>query len=301
MHFIYQREYNKAMAKKNTPTIGLALGSGGAKGLAHIGVLKSLEKHNIPIDLIAGSSIGSFIGAHYARHQSSEELEKVINSFTRKNLLGLLDLTVKGGIVKGVKTEKFIADMLKVTQFQDLKIPFAAIATDLNTAESVVFTQGDLTKIIRASTSIPAFYQPIVYKERLLADGGLSDPIPVDVARKMGADIVVAVNLDQVYGERLLTAIPALSKMPRHAINILQHNLALHSVKTADVIITPQNTNNIGFMGWSYIFDTNKAGGIIEEGERATDEAIPQIRELIEAYKRSRSPLQRVLRLFTKH
>ena len=288
------------MAKKNIPKIGLALGSGGARGLAHIGVLKSLEKHHIPVDIIAGSSIGSFFGAYYARHQSSKKLEDMIMKFSRKSLMELLDLTVKGGIVKGLKTEKFIEDILEVTQFQDLKIPFAAVATDFNTAESVIYTNGNLIKAVRASISVPTFYQPIIYKKRLLADGGLSDPIPVDVAKSLGADITIGVNLDEVYTDNILTAIPSLSKTPRHAINILQHNLALHSAKTADLIISPQNSFNIGFLGWNYIFDNKKAQEIILTGEKATDEAIPAIKELIANYQKQQSPIRKLFTFFTR-
>jgi NTE family protein len=288
------------MAKKNYPTIGLALGSGGAKGLAHIGVLKSLEKHAIPVDIITGSSIGSFFGAHYASHQDSKKLEEMVMTFSRKSLMELLDFTIKGGIVKGVKTEKFIGDILEVTRFQDLKIQFAAIATDFNTAESVIYTSGDLIKAVRASISVPTFYQPIVYKERLLADGGLSDPIPVDVAKNLGADITIAVNLDEVYTENILTAIPSLSKTPRHAINILQHNLALQSAKTADIIISPKNMFNIGFLGWNYIFDNKKAQEIITTGEKATDEMIPEIRKQIEAYQKQQSPFKKLFTFFTR-
>ncbi|MGH7204367.1 MAG: patatin-like phospholipase family protein [Candidatus Levyibacteriota bacterium] len=288
------------MANKKYPKIGLALGSGGAKGLAHIGVLKSLEKHTIPIDMIAGSSIGSFFGAHYARHRESKKLEEMIMTFSRKSLMELLDFTIKGGIVKGLKTEKFIGDMLEVTQFQDLKIPFAAVATDFNTAESIIFTSGNLIKAVRASISVPTFYQPIVYTKRLLADGGLSDPIPVDIAKSLGADITIAVNLDEVYTENILTVIPSISKTPRHAINILQHNLALHSAAAADVIISPKNSFNIGFLGWNYIFDNTKAAQIIKAGEKATDAMIPEIRKRIEEYQKQQSLVRKVYKFLTR-
>ncbi|MGI8419231.1 MAG: patatin-like phospholipase family protein [Candidatus Levyibacteriota bacterium] len=288
------------MANKKYPKIGLALGSGGAKGLAHIGVLKSFEKHGIPIDIIAGSSIGSFFGAHYARHRDSKKLEEMVMTFSRKSLMELLDFTIKGGLVRGLKTEKFISDMIEVTQFQDLKIPFAAVATDFNTAESIIFTSGNLIKAVRASISVPTFYQPIVYTKRLLADGGLSDPIPVDIAKTLGADITIAVNLDEVYTENILTVIPSISKTPRHAINILQHNLALHSAAAADVIISPKNSFNIGFLGWNYIFDNKKASEIIKSGEKATDEMIPEIQKRIEAYQKRQSLMRKLYAFITR-
>lgn len=289
------------MAEKKYPTIGLALGSGGAKGLAHIGVLKSLEKHGIPVGVIAGSSIGSFFGAHYARHQNSKKLEEMISTFSRKSLVELLDLTVRGGIVKGLKTEKFLESTLEAKTFGDLKLSFAAVATDFNTAEAVVFMAGDLIKAIRASISVPAFYQPIVFEDKLLADGGLSDPVPVDVVKSLGADLTIAVNLDELYTENILTAIPALSKTPKHALNILQHNLALHCANTADIVISPKNSFNIGFLGWNYIIDNKKAQEIIATGEKATDEMIPKIKALIKQYQEQQAPLKRLLRFFSRN
>lgn len=292
-------EYNShSMKQKKFPKIGLALGSGGAKGLAHIGVLKSLERHHIPISYIAGSSIGALIGAHYAKNQDSKKLEDLIMSFNRKKGMELFDFTVRGGIVKGKKTEQFITEILEGAQFHDLKIPFTAVATDLNTAEPVIMTRGSLSKAIRASTSIPAFYQPIIYEDKLLADGGLSNPVPVDIVSAMGADVTIAINLDQVYVDKTITVIPSLSKVPVHAINILRHNLALYTIKAADVIISPRNTLGIGFLGWSYFFDNIKAIQIIKAGEEATDKAIPEIEKQILAYQKRQSPFQKFISFF---
>jgi len=287
------------MAKKH-PKIGLALGSGGAKGLAHIGVLKSLEKNNIPIDFIAASSVGSIMGAHYARHKDSKKLEDEIFHFNRRKGMGLFDFTVKGGIIKGKKTETYLAELLENASFQDLKIPLAVVATDFNTAESVIFTQGDLIKAIRASIAVPAIYQPIFYLDRLLADGGLSNPVPVSVASGMGADITIAVNLDQIFIENRTINLPTLAQIPLQAMDILRHNIALHAVKTADVIITPQNKLRIGLVGWNNIFDNERATQIINEGEKATDKMIPEIKKQIEIYYKKQSLPNRILSLFKK-
>jgi NTE family protein len=285
------------MSTVMTPKIGLALGSGGAKGLAHIGVLKVLEKHNIPIDFIAGSSIGSFIGAHYAAHKNSEKLEQIIFSLNRKKGFQLFDPTWKGGFMKGHKTEQFIEEVLDGASFENLKIPYVAVGTDLNTAESVSFRSGSLVKAIRISISVPAFFQPIVHNKRLLADGGLSNPIPVDVARQMGADIVIAVNLDTVYVEKELQEMqmPALSKIPLHSINILRHNLALHSAKTADIVISPKDKLQIGLLGWNTLFSTERAKIIIEAGEEAAEELMPQIKEVIARKERERTKVGKVV------
>lgn len=285
------------MAQKY-PKIGLALGSGGAKGLAHIGVIKSLERHHIPIDYIAASSIGSIMGAHYARYHDIKNLEEVVLHFNRKKGMELFDFTVFGGLIKGKKTERFITELLENAQFADLKIPLAVIATDFNTADSVIFTKGNLSKAIRASISVPAIYQPIFYLDKLLADGGLSNPVPVSVVSSMGADLTIAVNLDHVYVENPLTNLPPLSRIPFHAVNILRHNLALHSIKNADIIITPQNKMHIGLVGWKNIFNNEKALQIITEGENATDKVIPEIKEKIALYQKRQSPISKFFAFF---
>lgn len=284
----------------NYPKIGLALGSGGAKGLAHIGVLKSLEKHNIPVDYIAASSVGSILGAHYARFKDVEKLENLILSFTRKKGLGLFDFTIKGGFLKGVKMEEFISEILEHAQFNDLRIPLSIVTTDFNTAESIVFNSGNLSKAIRASIAVPAVYQPIVYLNKLLADGGLSNPVPVSVATKMGADITIAVNLDNVYIENELNQMPALVRLPMHAVSVLRHNLALDAIRDANIIITPMYKERIGIIGWNYLFDKKKAKQIITEGETATDKVIPEIKEQIAIYQRKHSPLQKFFAFFKK-
>jgi NTE family protein len=286
------------MAHNKYPKIGIALGSGGAKGLAHIGVLKTLEKHNIPIDYIAGSSIGAILGAYYAAHKDVTMLENLILSFNRRKGFELFDFTVKGGLFKGIKAERFLAEILDGAKFENLKIPFAAVATDINTAESLILSKGNIVKAVRASASVPAFYQPVFYKDRLLADGGLSNPIPVDVLTTMGADVTIAVNLDAIYTEKLMKDMPALSKVPVHSINILRHNLAKQSVKTADVIIAPKDIVKAGFLGWNYFFDNTKAKQIIKEGEEVAEAAMPQIKQAIREYSFSRSRTGRIFNLW---
>ena len=141
-------------------------------------------------------------------------------------------------------------------------------------------TEGNLAKAIRASTSVPTVFQPLRYRDMLLADGGLSNSVPVDIVRKMGADIVIAINLDTLYTKKGL--VPALSKIPLHSINILRHNLALQSTKTADIIISPQGIYQIGLIGWDYFFDTEKTKQVIHAGEKAAEEMIGEIQDLID-------------------
>lgn len=269
------------------PKIGLALGSGSAKGLAHIGVLKVLEKHNIPIDYIAGSSIGAMIGAYYARNPTIIALEELIYKISERKLSSILDITMKGGIIKGMKIEKLLEETLEGASFDTMKVPFAAVATDLSNADMVTLTGGDLIKAIRASISIPGFLRPLEYKGRILADGGLSNPVPVDVVAKMGADIVIGVNLDTLYVKDGPVSIPPLTRIPSRSVNILRHHLALKSTRSSDVIISPLVYS--GMISWRDFFTRSRLEEFIAEGERAAEKALPQIIEKIE-YFRARPP-----------
>ncbi len=277
------------MADKNFPKIGIALGSGGAKGLAHIGVLKAFEKEDFDIDFIAGSSIGSLIGAYYAAHPDLKKLEDLVLSFNRRKGFSLFDPALRGGLLKGNKIENFIADLLDGASFETLRIPYSAIATDIKSAEEVIIKDGDLVKAIRASISVPPVFQPINYKKKLLADGGLSDPVPVEVVRKMGADIVIAVNVESGYFYEPVEKIPSLLGIPMHSVNILRHNLTFHSLKAADIVISPQ-TPYAGLIGWDYFFNSKKSQEMIDAGEIAAKKALPEIRKLIEEMKEEKRP-----------
>jgi NTE family protein len=263
-------------------TVGLALGSGGAKGLAHIGVIKTLEKYDIPIDFIAGSSIGALVGAYYSSHKDSKSLEDIALGFNKRKGFSLFDLSFRGGFIKGKKIESFIGELLDKESFDKLSIPFSAVATDFITAEPVIIDSGNLRQAVRASISVPSFFQSVSYQGRLLADGGLSNPVPVEVVRKMGADIVIAVNLDNSYIEDHESNDTGLSlaEIPLYSVNILRYHLALHSAKTADLIIIP-NVYLRGIIGWNDFFDTARAKEIIKVGEEATEKIIPDLQKLI--------------------
>ena len=284
--------YNHLMARRY-PKIGIALGSGGAKGLAHIGDLKRLEYYGIPISFVAGSSIGSLIGAYYAAHPHIEKLEEFILSFDLRKGFGLFDPTLRGGLMKGNKWEQLISDLLEGATFEKLQIPLSVVATDFNTAETVVISKGDLVKAIRASISVPAIFQPITLENKLLADGGLSQPIPDEVVRKMGSDIVISVNLDHLYSPTTVAKTPSLGTIPMHAIEILRHNLALSSMQSSDIIISPK-LPAVGLIGWNYLFDNQKAQQIIKAGEDAVDEMLPEIRLLIDLGTKDKTLLKKI-------
>ncbi|NTU73879.1 hypothetical protein HGB07_07005 [Candidatus Roizmanbacteria bacterium] len=187
--------------------------------------------------------------------------------------------------------------MLNQATFKDLEIPFIAVATDYHSGDTVSLQTGNIAKALRASISVPAFLQPVEYHNRLLADGGLSDPVPADIVRQMGVDIVIAINLDMVPPETEHITIPSIHVVPAHAIDILQHHLALRSVKSADVVIAP-DVAHIGWVGWDHFFNQTKTQKLIATGEEATLAAIPQIKEIITLKKKGQPLLRRVLNIF---
>ena len=176
--------------------IGLALGSGSARGLTHIGVLKALEEKNIKIDYISGSSIGALIGGAYAMGMSVAEIEDIALQTDWKLMARLMSPTFSmSALLNDSYLREFLSTYFKDKTFEDLKIPFSAIATDIETGDMVVLNSGELLTAIRASISIPIVLSPVIYKNHKLVDGGLVNPIPVDVVREHNVDKIIAVNL----------------------------------------------------------------------------------------------------------
>ena len=277
------------MIKSKKPKIGLALGSGGVKGLAHIGVIKALKANNIPIDYIAGSSIGALVGAFYAANQNINELERVALEATWRTGLSIVDPTLNGGLVKGNRLENLIKTWISSDlNFNDLKIPLVVVATDLSTGKEIDIKQGNIIKAVRASLSVPIVFQPLKYKNKLLADGGLSNPLPDDAARAMGADIVIAVNLDNAsFNNELKNDLDKninLTKVPIRALNILRYHLAQNSLKTADILIEPK-VKEIGLIGYRNFFNNKEVKKNIKAGEKALLKVLPQIKKMLKKYK----------------
>lgn len=176
--------------------IGVALGSGGARGLAHIGVLKAIVDSGVEISYISGSSMGAVVGAVYAATQSVDELDQVARGFTWRSLVRMFTPSIsRGGLIDGENIVEFLRDHLPVRDFSQLNIPFALETTDLETGELVTIKEGDLMQAIRASISIPLIFTPSEIDGRILVDGGLVSPVPVKTVREMGADYVIAVNV----------------------------------------------------------------------------------------------------------
>lgn len=231
--------------------IGLALGSGGARGIAHIGVIKVLEEKGIKIDYIAGTSIGALIGALYCQTKNIQAVENFALSMDWKILAEVLfDFSFRGGMITGDKIEKMLRKQLDDVLFANLKIPLNVVCADLRTGEKVVFDSGDIAQAVRASISVPIIFKPFERDGALLVDGGLVEPVPVQTVRKMGADFVIAVNLDAYHlrpkKKENFNKIPAVAEQ---IFNIARHNLAKGGVVGADLVIEP-DTEVVGVVGW---------------------------------------------------
>ncbi len=260
--------------------IGLALGSGAARGLAHIGVLETLQREGIHIDMIAGTSMGSLVGALYAQGKNINQIKKLAIDLGSKRFSFLLDLGLpKTGLIRGRRVE----DVLKLTfgdaEFRDLDIPFACVATDIESGEEVVIKQGLVRDGIRASGSIPVILAVAKWRGKYLVDGVLVNPVPVSILREMGADFIIAVNVTPDAQERLYEASegemqvkePNIFNVIMQTVYIIGSQRAKFSMVGADVIIEPQVTH----IGWG---DFHRASECILQGELAAQDSILEIK-----------------------
>lgn len=264
---------------KKNKTVGLALGSGAFRGFAHIGVIRSLEKHNIPIDYLSGSSIGAWVAAYYAIFKDINKLKTDLTDNPKQNLFAMLDLSWTGGLIGGEKLMTYLEHNLRHHNFSSLKIPTQIVATDLVTGQPFVFESGDVAKAVRASISVPLVFKPVSYKNKLLVDGGLSNPVPGDLVKKMGADIVISVNLynKNEFIDKKFTMPNVILRSTR----IVMHNLSHVAVRNADIIIEPDTSKYLKKGVLSKYFTKEIVEEMIKVGEKATDKLIPKIKELL--------------------
>lgn len=260
------------MRRRKHPKVGLALGSGAARGFAHIGVLKVLEKAGIRVDMIAGSSMGALIGAFYAHGQSLDKMEEMAIKLGGKRLIFLLDPVLpRTGLVRGRRIEQTLKAVIDETNFRQLKIPFACVATDIDSGEEVVLNDGVVWDATRASCSVPVILAVVKRQGRYLVDGGLSNPVPVSVLKAMGADIIIAVNVLPRHEIPGKTA-PSLFTVTMQTIYISSYRMMKASLAGADVVIEPQ-LDGIGYA------DFQRAGECILQGELAAKKALRKIRK----------------------
>lgn len=261
------------------PKVGLALGGGGARGLAHIGVLKFLRAKGVKIDMVAGVSMGAFMAAYYSLGLDLDKLEKEAVSFTKtKAIRKLMDLAPSGrAILKGQKAQKFIAELLGGNRdFKEAKIPLTIVATNLSDGREVILKKGSINQAILASISVPGIFPPVEINNNYLIDGGVVNPTPVDAVKKMGADIVIGVDLIMKRDVRIKEPNLVVTLLSAYEIirtQVIKYNLAKMGPGVA--LIKPKN---MGAIDSFRFYDIAK---FIKAGEEAAEEAWPKIEKLV--------------------
>jgi NTE family protein len=266
--------------------VGLALGSGAARGLAHVGVLRVLRNHGIHVDMIAGTSIGAVVGASYAIEGNVSRIEEIAHGLSRIHVLSLVDLTLsRTGLIGGQKITAWGKSLIgRDIQFKDLKIPFACVATDIVSGNEIVICEGSVLQAVRSSISIPGVFSLVKREGKHLADGGLVNPVPVSTVKKMGAEFVIAVNVTPYAGadgshwegEKIRRGIrsPNIVEVLIQSVSIGSRLLARASSAGADIVIEPKVTD-IG------LGDFHRARECILRGELAAEDAMPQLNKLL--------------------
>jgi NTE family protein len=275
-----------------TPKIGLALGGGGARGLAHIGILKVLQREQIPIDVVTGTSMGGIVGAMHAVGMSPEQMEA---EATKRGEIGqifkLIDLRLVGsGLLGGKRIKKMLVEMLGAeTSFADLRLPFAVISTDYNSGREVVLKDGNVADAVRATMSVPGVFEPVEIGGYKLLDGGVLDNVPVGVARDLGAEKVIAVDvlpnfrLNQPGQDPIVPPLKT-KKVPKAYRQLWHVELVMIAALTEfrlresapDVIIRPDLPVDMDLL---LSFDRPQEA--IECGVQAAEAALPQIHALL--------------------
>jgi NTE family protein len=253
------------------PSFGLALGGGAARGLAHIGVLKVLAANDLEPDMVCGTSAGSIVGALYAGGFSWETILEVVRTLDWGDLVR--PVFPRMGLVNADGLEKRLDELLGELTIEQLDIPFCAVAVDLMAFEQVVFCEGPVALAVRASCSIPGIFEPVMQDDRVLVDGGILNETPIDVAKSMGADVVLGVDLN------------ADLEQPRKPENIFQVLMTSFAVMSRRVQnkSDPQQRVLIAqpeLAAYNY-HDLKKVDALIAGGEAAAEELLPQLKKLL--------------------
>jgi len=299
------------MNTRRKPRIGLALGSGSARGWAHVGVIRALEQADIRPDLVCGTSSGALVGAAYAAGEL-DRFEEWLLGLRLTDVISLMDVNLNGGLIKGERLMDFFRSKFVDRPVDELDMPFAAVATALHSGAEVWLREGSTIDAVRASIALPALFTPVMREGRILVDGGLVNPVPVSLARAMDADVVIAVDLNSdILGrhmrknhepetdaaetgewmnklqQRLSALMPSLtddnSRAPAmldviaSSINIMQVRIGRSRMagEPPDLIVTPR----LAQMG---LFDFHRSEEAIQEGRRAMEAALPNLRTLID-------------------
>lgn len=246
----------------NRPKIAVVLGGGGARGLSHIGVLKALEEKKIPIDIIVGTSAGALVGGLYASGMKVADIERIgtdigWNKISDFSAIRLFTLITAESLLSTDKLEKYLEKHIGNRRFDELPIPFACIACDIKTGERIVFKDGEVAFAMRASATIPGVFEPVEYRHRLLIDGGIVDNLPVDIAKIMGADFIIAIYPQ---ADNSTFEIKNIMTTLTQIINIQGESITAKQMKDADYVLIP-NVKNISML------ELNRSNECIEAGE----------------------------------
>ena len=256
--------------------IGVALGGGAAKGFAHIGVIKMLEASGLRVEVVSGTSAGSVVGALYASGMDAFQMQQQAFALDEAKIR---DVSLfSGGVIKGQKLQDYVNELVGNRPIERMRKPFAAVSTQLETGQRMVFTRGNTGQAVRASSSMPGVFEPVAIGKSHYVDGGIVSPVPVDAARELGADFVIAVDISS----------KASGKTPTHllgivnqSIRIMGQKLGAQELARADVVIRPR-VNDIGPA------DFDQRNNAILEGEKAALAAMPQIRAKLARLQRAR-------------
>lgn len=252
------------------PKVGLALGSGAIRGFAHFGVIRALEENDIPIDYVAGTSIGALIGSLYCCGADIKLIIKVLENIAAKHVVDFA--MTKKGLIQGKKIEELLRLFVRPNNFEELKIPLSVVATDLVKGERVVFDKGDVISAVRASISIPGVFTPKEYNGMILADGAIIERMPIDVVKEMGADIVIGVDVGYRPGDDF--APKSITDVILQAMGIMELRLMQYSMDKCDVLICP-DVGKLSPLWYESIDD------YIKVGEDAAQEVIHKINMLV--------------------
>jgi NTE family protein len=282
--------------------IGLVLGSGSARGWAHIGIIRALTEEGIRPDIVCGASIGALVGAVYAEGRL-DEFEAWVRSLSWKAVISLLDPGWRGGLLSGLKLFDNLSGRFIQRSFEELELPFGVVATDLWTGREVWLREGKIIDAVRASIAMPGLFKPVWREDRFLIDGAVVNPVPVSLARAMGADIVIAVDLgfdilgraiiaeeeaqpkwwsrilrskDAIVEAAHLPPMPSMVGVVNTAINVMQVRIARSRLagEPADVLIAPR----LGKLG---LLDYHRGAVAIDEGHAAVQRMLPMLRQVL--------------------
>lgn len=260
-----------ALSLKSQPRVALVLGGGGARGMAHVGVLKVLQQEQIPVDLIVGTSAGNIVGALYAGNPNAYAVENIL---MQAGLTDLLDVSPSlQGPVSGNALQNFIVRNVKARYFQQLTIPFISVATDLGTGQTVAISSGPIAPAVNASAALPPVFRPVQLYGHTLIDGGFTDLIPVDIAKRYNPEVTIAVNI-----------IPDIPRtMPTNILGVYDRAYLLSDARFAQFNMEGADVTLHPYVGQAGLFDSADKQPLVRAGEAAARRALPQICALLKA------------------